>query len=106
MISVRRHSAAAQLAMRWSVIAEFVGIVGQSAIVRLMPRLRSARTRIFTLLFVVGRRRLRRRARVFVGPLKLRRKIHQLLFAELLQIAPIHADTARIAPSEPKMAVW
>jgi hypothetical protein len=36
--------------MRWSVIAEFVGIIGQPTIMRLMTRLRPARTRIFTLL--------------------------------------------------------
>jgi hypothetical protein len=30
-VGVRRHGPAAKLAMRWSVIAEFVGIVGQPA---------------------------------------------------------------------------
>ena len=78
--------------MRRSVIADFVGMIGQPTIVRLMTRFRPTRTRIFTLLFLVGRRRFRRRARGFVGPLKLQHQINQLLFAELLQITPIHAD--------------
>src|SRR5512136_69170 len=58
-LGVRRHSPAAELAMRRSVIAEFVGIVGETTIVGLMPGLRPARTRVLALLFFVGGRRLR-----------------------------------------------
>lgn len=90
-IGVRRHGAAAKFAMGWSVIADFVGIVGEPPIVRLMAGLRTARTGILALLFLVGGRRLRRRARVFLGPLKLQHQFDQLLLAELLQITSIHA---------------
>lgn len=51
-----------KLKMRWSVIADFVGIVGEPTIVRLMAGLRSARTGILTLLFLVGGRWFRRRS--------------------------------------------
>src|SRR5450631_1327842 len=61
-VGARRHGPATELAMRWSVIAEFVWIVGEPTIVRLMAGLRPARTGIVTLLFFVGRRRFRRRA--------------------------------------------
>jgi hypothetical protein len=36
-VGARRHSPAAELAMPRSMIAEFVGIVGQPTVVRLMP---------------------------------------------------------------------
>jgi hypothetical protein len=38
--------------MGWSVIAELIGFVGQPTIVRLMPGLRPARTRILPFLFL------------------------------------------------------
>jgi hypothetical protein len=56
-----------------------------------MPGLGAARTRVPPLFFLVRRGRLGRRARIFIGPLKLEHQLDQLLLAELLQISAIHA---------------
>src|ERR1019366_1509775 len=64
-----------------------------------MPRLRPARTRVLALFFLVRRRRLRRGARVLIGPLKPEHQLDQLVFAELLQISAIHSPMdSEIAP--------
>ena len=77
--------------MRWSAIAEFVGIVRQPTIVRLMSGIRPARTGVLALLFLVGGRRLRRIARRLVRSLKLDHQLNQLVLAQPLQISAIHA---------------
>jgi hypothetical protein len=78
--------------MSWSVVAERVGIVGQPTIVRLMPGLRPARTRVLAFLFFVGGRRLRRITRRFGRSLKLDHQLNQLVLAQALQISAIHED--------------
>jgi len=109
------------LAMSWSVVAERVGIVGQPTIVRLMPGLRPARTRVLRVFsFLVGGRRLRRITRRFGRSLKLDHQLNQLVLAQALQISAIHedmdseiglpgkadAEISSIAPiGAPKMAV-
>src|SRR5208337_3854174 len=77
--------------MSWSVVAELIGIVGQPAIVRLMPGLRPAGTGVLAFLFLVGGRRLRRIARRLVRSLKLDHQLNQLVLAQPLQISAIHA---------------
>src|SRR5208283_4806548 len=77
--------------MGWSVIAELIGIVGQPTIVRLMPGLRPARTRVLAFLFLVRRRRLGRSPRRFIRSLKLDHQLNQLVLAQALQISAIHA---------------
>ena len=77
--------------MGWFVVTQFVGIVGQPTIVRLMPRLRPARTGVFALLFLVGGGRFRRIARRFIRSLKLDHQLNQLVLAQALQISAIHA---------------
>ena len=74
-----------------SVIAELIGIVGQPTIVRLMPGLRPARTRVLAFLFLVRRRRLGRSPRRFIRSLKLDHQLNQLVLAQALQISAIHA---------------
>src|SRR5664279_2350437 len=76
--------------MGWYVVTEFVGIVGQPTVVRLVPRLRPARTSVLALLFLVRGRRLGRSPRRFIRPLKLQHQINQLVLAQMLQISPIH----------------
>src|ERR1017187_5435407 len=73
--------------MRWSVVAEVIGIVGQPTIVRLMPGLRPSRTGVLAFLFLVGGRRLRRSPRRFVRSLKLDHQLNQLVLAQALQIS-------------------
>ena len=90
-LGVRRESPAALLAKARHVVAKLIGIVRQPAVVRLMPGLRPARTRVLALFLLVRRRRLGRRARILIGPLKPEHQLDQLLFAELLQITAIHA---------------
>jgi hypothetical protein len=92
--------------MDWSVVAEFVGIVGQPTIVRLMSGPRPARTRVLAPLLLVGGRRLRRIARRLVRSLKLDHQLNQLVLAQPLQISAFHAHVvqsfasmARAAPS-------
>ena len=106
--------------MGWFVVAEFVGIVGQPTVVRLMPGLRPARTRVLALFLLVRRRRLGRIARRLVRSLKLDHQLNQLVLAQALQISAIHAPmdleiglpgkgtrkSASLAPNgAPKMAV-
>src|ERR1019366_3645834 len=76
--------------MGWYVVTEFVGIVGQPTVVRLVPRLRPARTSVLALLFLVRGRRLGRSPRRFIRPLKVQHQINQLVLAQMLQISPIH----------------
>src|ERR1017187_2984610 len=76
--------------MGWYVVTEFLGIVGQPTVVRLVPRLRPARTSVLALLFLVRGRRLGRSPRRFIRPLKLQHQINQLVLAQMLQISPIH----------------
>src|ERR1035437_3313942 len=54
--------------MGWYVVTEFVGIVGQPTVVRLVPRLRPTRTSVLALLFLVRGRRLGRSPRRFIRP--------------------------------------
>ena len=90
--------AAALLANGRDVIPKFIGIVRQPTVVRLMPELRPARTRVLAL-FLIRRRGLGRGARILIGPLEPEHQIDQLLFAELLQISAIHAGMdLEIAP--------
>ena len=77
--------------MGWFVVAEFVGIVGQPTIARLMPGLRPARTGVFALLILVGGGRFRRTARRFIRSLKLDHQLNQLVLAQAPQISAIHA---------------
>ena len=96
---VGRERTAARLANARNVVAKLIGIVRQPTVVRFMSRLRPARTGILTLLLLVRRRRLGRRARRLVRPLKPEHQLNQLLFAELLQITAIHAAMdSEIAP--------
>ena len=98
-LGVRRESSAALLANARHVVAKFVGIVRQPTVVRLMPGLRPARTRVLALFLLVGRRRLGRRARILLGPLEPQHQLDQLLLAELLQITAVHrAMDSEIAP--------
>ena len=90
-IGVRRKSPSALRAAGWFVIAEFVGIVGQPTIVRLMPGLRPARTGVLALGLLVCGRRLGRSPRRFIRSLQLQHKINQLVLAQALQISPFHA---------------
>ena len=55
-IGVRRKGPATKLAMGWHMVAKGVGIVRKPPIMRLMPRLGTARTRILALFFLVRRR--------------------------------------------------
>ena len=64
-VGVGRHGPAALPAMGWLVVFELIGIVGQPTIVRLMPGLRPAGTRVLAFLFLVGGRRLRRSSETF-----------------------------------------
>jgi hypothetical protein len=57
-LGVQRESSAARLANARHVVAKFVGIVRQPAVVRLMPELRSARARVLAPFLLVRRRRL------------------------------------------------
>ena len=85
-----RKRAAALIARFRRVIADLVGIIRQPPNVRLMPELRPAGSGVLALLLLVRRGRLGRGARGFVGALKPKHQLDQLLLAELLQISPIH----------------
>ena len=99
-LGVGRHRPAAELAMSWPVVVELIGIVRQPTIVRFMPGLRPARTRVLALGFLVGGRRLRRIARRFIRSLKLDHQLNQLVLAQALQISAIHAhmDSEIVTP--------
>src|SRR5271156_1449193 len=88
---IRRKPAATLLANARHVVAKLVRIIRQPAVVRLMPELRPTRTRVLALFFLVRGGWLGRGSRILVGMLKLKHQIYQLLFAELLQISPVHA---------------
>ena len=90
-LGVRRNRPAARFANARRVVAEFIGIVRKPTVVRLMPGLGPARTGVLALFLLVGRRRLRRRARVLLRALEPEHQLDQLLLAEPLQITPIHA---------------
>ena len=90
-VGVRRKSPAALRAAGWFVIADFVGIVGQPTVVRLMPGLRPARTGVLALCLLVRGRRLGRIARGFIRSLQLDHQLNQLVLAQPLQISAIHA---------------
>ena len=88
---VRPEPAAAPFAHIRHVLGEPVGLLCKLAVVRLVAGLGTARPRILARLFHVGGRRLGRRARRLVRPLKPENQLDQLLFAELLQITSIHS---------------
>ena len=90
-IRVGGKCSAALLANARHVVPKLIGIIRQPAVVRLMPGLGAARTRVLPLFFLVRRGGLGGRARIFIGPLKLEHQLDQLLLAELLQISAIHA---------------
>ena len=90
-IGVGGKASAATTAHGRLMVAEFVGIVRQAPVVRLMPGLRAARTGVLALLFLVRRRRLRGGARRFSGTLKREHKLDQFFPAQALQINAIHA---------------
>ena len=87
---VRRESSAALLAYARRVVAKLIGIVRKPTVVRLMPQLRPAGPRVLALFLFVRRGRLRRRARILIGSLKLEHQLDQLLFAQVLQISAVH----------------
>jgi len=89
-LGVGRESSAALLANARHMVAEFVGVVGQSPIVRLMPKLRPAGSRVLALFLLVRGRRLGRGARILIGPLEPEHQLDQLLFAQVLQITTVH----------------
>ena len=72
------------------MVAKLIGIVRQPTVMRLVSKLRTARTGILTFLLLVRRRRLGRCAGVLLRPLKPKHQLDQLLLAQLLQISPIH----------------
>jgi hypothetical protein len=84
-LGVGRESSATLLANARHMVAEFVGIVGQPPIVRLMPELRPAGSRILALFLLVYGRPLRRGARILIGPLEPHHQLDQLLFAQVLK---------------------
>ena len=88
---IRGKPAAALLADARHVVAKLVRIIRQPAVVRLMPELRPTRARVLALFFLIRGGRLGRGSRILVGTLKLKHQIYQLLFAELLQISPVHS---------------
>jgi hypothetical protein len=69
-IGVERKGPATLLASARHVVTKLIGIVRQPTVVRLMPRLRPARTRVFALFFLIRRWRFGRGARILIGPLK------------------------------------
>src|SRR3984957_19360894 len=87
---VRRESSAALLAYARRGVAKLIGIVRKPTVVRLMPQLRPAGPRVLALFLFVRRGRLRRRARILIGSLKLEHQLDQLLFAQVLQISAVH----------------
>src|SRR6202046_913623 len=87
---VRRESSAALLAYARRGVAKLIGIVRKPTGVRLMPQLRPAGARGLALFLFVRRGRLRRRARILIGSLKLEHQLDQLLFAQVLQISAVH----------------
>ena len=90
-IDVGGEGSAAAPAHGRLMVAEFVGLVRQAPVVRLMPGLRAARTGLLPLLFLVSRRRLRGGARRLSGTLKREHKLDQFFPAQALQINAIHA---------------
>src|SRR6202034_3143747 len=54
------------------------------------PSFRPAGPRVLALFLFVRRGRLRRRARILIGSLKLEHQLDQLLFAQVLQISAVH----------------
>src|SRR5450759_967542 len=85
--------------MGWYVVTEFVGIVGQPTVVRLVPRLRPARTSVLALLFLVRGRRLGRSPRRFIRPLKLQHQInHSSLLRCCKSVRSIDAWIQRLQP--------
>lgn len=83
--------AAASLANQRLVVDNRIGMVVQLAVMGIMPRLGTARTRVLALLFLVGRRRLRRCPRRLVRALQRQHQINQFVLAQKLQISAIHA---------------
>src|ERR1700722_14563585 len=74
---VRRESSAPLLAYARRVVAKLIGIVRKPTVVRLMPQLRPAGPRVLALFLFVRRGRLRRRARILIGSLKLEHQLDQ-----------------------------
>ena len=88
----RHKRPAACFADARSMISAFIQFIRKLPVMRLMAWLRPARTRVLPRFLLVGRGRLRRRARVLLGALEPKHQFDQLLLAEPLQITPIHPD--------------
>jgi hypothetical protein len=80
-VGVDRDGPAASCATGWSVVAELVGIVGKTPIVRLVPGLRPAGPRVLPPYLLVRRGRLRGGARGFLRSLQLQHQIDQFVLA-------------------------
>jgi len=88
---VRAEPAAALFADLRPIIAEFIGMFRQRAVMRLMTWLGAAGSRPFPLRLLVRRRRLGGIARGLLRPLQPQNQFDQLLLAEPLQITPFHS---------------